>query len=143
MASFNLDDYELVEVRIKKFYTDHKDGRIHTDMFFNDGKRVVFKALLYVSDLLVSTGWAEEEKGDGYVNTTSHVENCETSAVGRALANYNYSGDKRPSREEMKKVQSAQPKQLANTPKAVTSGCTCGATGNYHRFDCPMYRKTK
>jgi len=49
-------------------------------------------------------GHAYEEKTDRGVNATSHVENCETSAIGRALANWTYQAGKRPSREEMQKV---------------------------------------
>jgi hypothetical protein len=68
-------------------------------------KEVVFKAELFNGDILLSTGWAFEREGDGMVNQTSHLENCETSAIGRALANITIHGDKRPSREEMEKVQ--------------------------------------
>jgi hypothetical protein len=60
---------------------------------------------------LRATGYAEEVRGEGNVNRTSHVENCETSAIGRALANLGYAGSdmtKRPSREEMQKVQRMQ-----------------------------------
>jgi hypothetical protein len=67
----------------------------------------VFKAELWLDDVLISTGWAEEVRGQGNVNKTSHVENCETGAVGRALANAGMAGgslEKRPSREEMSKV---------------------------------------
>ena len=104
--NFNINDYEPVEERIKRFYEDHNDGRILTELVFDDGKRVVFKSYLYIKDLVVSTGYAEETKDEGSpVNKVSHMENAETSAIGRALANYNYSGDKRPSREEMDKVE--------------------------------------
>jgi hypothetical protein len=107
MANFDLADYEPVESRIKRFYADHKDGGIRTELLSdaNDISTTVVKAYLYVNELLVSTGMAFERVGEGYVNKTSHLENCETSAIGRALANYNYSGDKRPSREEMEKVE--------------------------------------
>jgi hypothetical protein len=67
----------------------------------------VFKAQLWLDDVLIATGWAEEVRGQGNVNKTSHVENCETGAVGRALANAGMAGgslEKRPSREEMSKV---------------------------------------
>jgi hypothetical protein len=68
----------------------------------------VIRAELWLDDVCVATGYAEEVRGAGNVNRTSHVENCETSAVGRALANAGYAGsdvNKRPSREEMSKVQ--------------------------------------
>jgi hypothetical protein len=113
MANFNLDDYETVESRIKRFYSDHPDGAIHADLISDpsDLKVVVVKAYVYVGDRLVGTGLAFEKAGEGYVNKTSHLENCETSAIGRALANFNYSGDKRPSREEMQKA--SQPREVA------------------------------
>lgn len=117
MANFNLDDYETVESRIKRFYSDHPDGAIHADLISDpaDLKVVVVKAYVYVGDRLVGTGLAFEKAGEGYVNKTSHLENCETSAIGRALANFNYSGDKRPSREEMQK---------ASQPSEVPRGAT-------------------
>jgi hypothetical protein len=68
----------------------------------------VIRAELWLEDICIATGYAEEVRGSGNVNRTSHVENCETSAVGRALANAGYAGsdvNKRPSREEMSKVQ--------------------------------------
>lgn len=106
MANFNLDDYETVADRIKRFYKDNPDARILTDIAFDDGKRVVMKATLYKTheDVIWATGYAEEIRGEGFVNKTSAPENCETSAIGRALANANYAGDKRASREEMEKV---------------------------------------
>jgi hypothetical protein len=120
MGNFNLDDYEPVDSRIKKFYSDHKDGRIITQLVdCTEIKTVIFKAMIYIGDILKSTGYAMEEKGAGYVNKTSHLENCETSAIGRGLANMGYSGDKRPSREEMLKVAKGE-KVKAGSPKAGT-----------------------
>jgi hypothetical protein len=86
----------------------------------------VFKASLYVDGLLIATGYAEEHVTERGVNSTSHVENCETSAVGRALANAGFAGSdpsKRPSREEMTKVQRAggQPAQYGNKPAGVAT----------------------
>ena len=104
--AFNLDDYEPVEERIKRFYSDHEDGRILTELASDVNKLdiVVVKAFVYTGDTVVSTGLAFEISGAGFVNKTSHLENCETSAIGRALANFNYAGSKRPSKEEMEKV---------------------------------------
>jgi hypothetical protein len=67
------------------------------------------KAELWLGTTLVSTGWAEEIVGNSPVNKTSALENCETSAVGRALANFGFQGKNpsatRPSRNEMEKVE--------------------------------------
>lgn len=114
MANFNLNDYETVADRIKRFYKDHEDGRIITSIALDDGKRAVMKAALYVGETKVSTGYAEEIRGEGFVNKTSHLENAETSAIGRALANFNYAGDLRASREEMEKVNRMQVQEEQN-----------------------------
>ena len=105
-GNFNLDEYEPVEDRIRRFYADHNDGRIITDLRSSVDKpeTAIFIASVYIGEELKATGWAMEKEGVGYVNKTSHIENCETSAIGRALANFNYQGSKRPSREEMEKV---------------------------------------
>ena len=109
MANFDPADYETVDSRIKRFYADHPDGCIRTELLSNPNEigTAVVLAYLYTDhgEILRSTGMAFEQAGQGFVNKTSHLENCETSAIGRALANYNYSGDKRPSREEMDKTQ--------------------------------------
>jgi hypothetical protein len=107
-VGFNLDDYEPVAARLDRWLKDHPDGRVITDLVHYLQDVAVFKAELWLNNEIVATGWAEEVRGQGNVNRTSHVENCETGAVGRALANAGYAGSdvsKRPSREEMGKVQ--------------------------------------
>jgi hypothetical protein len=88
----------------------------------------VIRAELWLEDLCIATGYAEEVRGAGNVNRTSHVENCETSAVGRALANAGMAGtdvNKRPSREEMSKVQNTAPKmRITQSPSAKVDGVT-------------------
>lgn len=121
MAQFRLEDYEPVQDRIGKFYLKYPDGRIITHMHgFSDDGNIIFKATLYKSaeemsnDTILSTGWAHEKVDSSFVNKTSALENCETSAIGRALANIGLHGDKRPSKEEMQKVQNNQEKQIIN-----------------------------
>lgn len=110
MGNFNMQDYEPVQDRIGKFYAKYPDGRIITDLTDSSNGVFVFKATLYKSGedlmagIILSTGWAREVDGKGYVNQTSALENCETSSIGRALANIGLHGDKRPSREEMQKA---------------------------------------
>lgn len=105
---FNLQDYETVETRLAKFIEDYPDFRISTELesFAND--RFIVKAYIYrtyLDAVAFSTGLAEEKITDRGVNSTSALENCETSAIGRALANAGYAAKgKRPSREEMDKV---------------------------------------
>lgn len=109
MPKFNLQDYEPVEERLERFHKDYKEGRVITEMVGYTDERVVFKASLYRNfneEKPWATGYAEETRGQGgIVNDTSHLENCETSAIGRALANAGYAPKgQRPSREEMAKV---------------------------------------
>jgi len=105
---FNLADYETVEVRLEKFIKDYPDFRIATELEVVEKDRYIVKAYLFktTSDSLSwATGYAEEKITDRGVNSTSALENCETSAIGRALANAGYAAKgKRPSREEMTKV---------------------------------------
>jgi hypothetical protein len=105
--AFNLDDYEPVASRLDRFLKAHPDARVITDLVHYLSDVAVFKCELWIDGEIIATGWAEEIRGQGNVNKTSHVENCETGAVGRALANAGLSGSdytKRPSREEMGKV---------------------------------------
>jgi len=105
---FNLADYETVEVRLEKFIKDYPDSRIATELEVCDRDRYIVKAYIYkvAADTVAwTTGYAEEKVTDRGVNSTSALENCETSAIGRALANAGYAAKgKRPSREEMSKV---------------------------------------
>lgn len=105
---FNLADYEPVEVRLEKFINDYPSFRIATELEVVEATRYIVKAYLFkdVSDGVAwATGYAEETVSSRGVNQTSALENCETSAIGRALANAGYAPKgKRPSREEMSKV---------------------------------------
>jgi hypothetical protein len=110
---FNLADYETVEVRLEKFIKDYPDFRISTELEVCEKDRYIVKAYLFKDaqqSTAFSTGLAEEKVTDRGVNQTSALENCETSAIGRALANAGYAAKgKRPSREEMTKVVAAKP----------------------------------
>ena len=124
---FNLDDYEPVAVRHSRWLAQHPNGRTLTHMVSAPGADIcVIRAELWLEDICIATGYAEEVRGAGNVNRTSHVENCETSAVGRALANAGMAGtdvNKRPSREEMTKVQNTAPKmRITQAPSAKGDG---------------------
>lgn len=125
---FDLSQYETVEQRLAKFWEQYPNGQVFTSVHYYDENRVVFRAELYkdISDPRpVSTGHAEEVRDASPVNRTSHVENAETSAIGRALANYVFQSktSPRPSREEMAKVVRAQEKPADNFLVRFTDAC--------------------
>jgi len=108
-----LDNYEPVASRIQRFYEAHPNGAIHCEIVHDDGTRVVIKATVW-RDLAdprpAAVDYAEEMLTERGVNATSRIENCATSAAGRAisiaalgLAPSDWT--KKPSREEMAKVQ--------------------------------------
>jgi hypothetical protein len=109
---FNLDDYETVEERLIKFWKDHPDGQIHTKLVNSSATQYIVEASIYRTEADPrpwTTGLAEETVQGRGVNATSALENCETSAIGRALANAGYATKgKRASREEMSKVAATQ-----------------------------------
>jgi len=110
---FNLADYETVEVRLEKFIKDYPDFRIATELEVVEKDRYIVKAYLYktsTDSVAWTTGYAEEKVTDRGVNSTSALENCETSAIGRSLSAAGYAAKgKRPSREEMTKVVAQKP----------------------------------
>ena len=122
--AFNLEDYEPVASRLDRFLKAHPDARVITDLVHYMADIAVFKCELWLNDEVIATGWAEEIRGQGNVNKSSHVENAETSSLGRALANAGLSGSdftKRPSREEMAKVVRYEgDMKITGTPNAPT-----------------------
>jgi hypothetical protein len=118
MANFNLSDYETVEERIRRFYKDNPDGRILTDNITTLQDRQVgtwvTKSYIFLTaqdqerNLVKATGLAFEIDSSKGPQATSALEVCETSSIGRALANAGYSGNKRASRTEMEKVARGQ-----------------------------------
>ena len=83
-----LKDYIEVNVRIMKFYEKYPEGRILTEIVKWENEVIVMKATAYrdEKDIPAATGYAYEKEGSSFINKTSALENCETSAVGRCLA---------------------------------------------------------
>jgi hypothetical protein len=109
---FDLERYAPVARRITLFYERYPAGRIITTLVERDARAVIFRASVYrgADDLHpAATGWALEREGDGDVNAVACLENTETSAIGRALANLGFTASaERPSREEMLRVSRAR-----------------------------------
>jgi hypothetical protein len=126
--AFDLSNYETVEDRLVRFWAEHGPGaRVETCMMSYDGDSCIFRAEIYFKNsetVPTATGYAQEIRSDRGVNSTSFVENCETIAIGRALANCGYATHgKRPSREEMQKVERlATPQDTRANPVHIPQG---------------------
>jgi hypothetical protein len=105
---FNLADYETVETRLEKFWAKFPNGRIETKLIKYDGGQYIIWSAIYrdIADAVpFATGLAEETVQGRGVNSTSALENGETSSLGRSLANGGFAAKgKRASAEEMSKV---------------------------------------
>ena len=79
-------EYAEVNQRIKAFRMVYPQGMIETQMLSCENGVCVFKANVYEpTGVLLGTGHAYEKENSTFINKTSYIENCETSAVGRAL----------------------------------------------------------
>jgi hypothetical protein len=118
--AFNLDDYEPVEARLEKWHGIYPDGRIETEILEHTDTRFIVVCKLFKTEAdskPCASGVASETITDRGVNATSALENCETSAIGRALANAGFAAkNKRPSRSEMDKVNRAEFKPKYSAP---------------------------
>ena len=107
----SIEDYEPVPSRLARFWEKHPEGRVITKLLTFEGDRVIVQADIYFDredDRPVATDFAEEIRGSNNVNKTSFIENACTSAIGRALSDCDFASadwTKRPSREEMQKVE--------------------------------------
>ena len=105
MHSLNLhgNEYTQVQQRVEAFRKHVGTAySIHSEILVNDGKTVLIQANIQDKDgRVIATGLAEELRGSSNVNKTSPIENCETSAWGRALANLGLHGGKMASVEEI------------------------------------------
>ncbi len=119
-------EYAPVADRITLFYERFPEGRIITELVARDEREVTFRAAVYrsASDCEpAATGWAAEREGDGDINTVACLENTETSAIGRALANLGFTASaQRPSAEEMAKVSRARARLARRGVDARESG---------------------
>ena len=115
MADIDLQNYEPVDERIARFKADHPNFRVLTEES-HEGEpgatRWIVKASIWRdaenTGMPDGTGYAFEIDGRGMTQRTAALETCETSAIGRALANLGYAGNRKVTREEMIKPAVAQ-----------------------------------
>lgn len=79
-------EYAEVNQRIKAFRMCYPNGTITTEIVSLENGVVTMKAVVMNEDgVIIGTGYAQEKENSTFINKTSYIENCETSAVGRAL----------------------------------------------------------
>jgi len=141
----SIEDYEPVQSRFSRFIewseTQEQFFSVISELLSAPGDDIcVMKTTILCDGVVVATGHAEEIRNQGNVNKTSSLENCETSSLGRCLSNFpmhNFCGtslDKRPSREEMQKVQRGdvnitQPSDLASEKQQNMIRAVCKSMG--------------
>jgi hypothetical protein len=142
-AKMSIEDYEPVASRLARFWEKHPEGRVITKLITFEGDRVIVQADIYVDredDRPIATDFAEELRGSNNVNKTSHIENACTSAIGRALSDADFASStdwtKRPSREEMQKVERmsgdthiTEPSNLASEKQLNMIRAVCKSMG--------------
>lgn len=95
-------EYRTVALRVSEFREKCPDWTISTDLVLADAEKVVMKAAILTPEgVLLGTGYAEEYRESSNINKTSALENCETSAIGRALAACGYAGSEYASADEV------------------------------------------
>lgn len=108
-------EYQTVALRVKNFREVHPDWELSTEIIKADDKVVIMQARIYNQDgKCISTGHAEEFRTSSQINSTSALENAETSAIGRALAAAGWGGTEFGSANE---VQNAIHQQSKPAPK--------------------------
>jgi len=129
MTQFNLDNYETVKERKQRFYADYPDGRLITEIVLLEKDHVVIKGIVYRNKedqkdgCPCGVGHAEEFKGQGgFANKHAWTENCDESAIGRALDQAGYSGNGKCSKEEIQKVQREEKKAEQKPEQKNTAG---------------------
>ena len=143
------DEYDQVEDRLAKFWENNPDGRIYTEhlSISPDHQSIVVRASIYkdIEDINpVATGIAQDQQGPKGANITSWIENAETSAIGRGLANwFGYTAKARPSVTEMQKVENLQGNAGQQVAKQVTKSVAKTSNSNSYTPPQSVQKKTE
>ena len=110
-------EYMTVALRVQKFREAHPEWELSTEIIKADEKVVIMQARIYTENgKCIATGHAEEFRASSQINSTSALENCETSAIGRALSAAGWGGAEFASANE---VQNAIHQQKNNSSEFV------------------------
>ena len=125
MARFDMSQYSTVAERLDLFWKRFPEGRIHTEIVHFEDQQIIIKASVWTDrddPMPVTVDYAEERPDTSPVNKVSHIENCATSAIGRAISDLGgeFTGTKRPSREEMEKVERHQARDWVTEADAMS-----------------------
>ncbi len=93
--------YTSVATRVEIFRRYFPEASLETEIIHDDELRIVLKSVISMSGSIIATGYAEELRGAGKINSTSALENCETSSIGRALAAMGIHGGEYASHNEV------------------------------------------
>ena len=122
--------YSTVASRVEAFRKFFPLATIETTLIHDDENRVVIQAKILVDDRLIATGYAEELRGDGWINTTSALENAETSAIGRGLSAVGLMGGEYASSFEVGNAISGQQQLQQNNAKSRNAHQTANMPNN-------------
>ncbi len=122
--------YTQVSTRLAVFRKHFPDASISTVLIHDDDQRVVIQAKIKIGENIISTGVAEEYRGDGWINATSALENAETSSIGRALAGLSLSGNEYASANEVSNAVNQQQHLQNNNANNTRSAATTPSPNN-------------
>jgi aminopeptidase N len=109
-------EYQTVALRVQKFREEHPDWEISTEIIEANEKLVIMQARIYNTECrCIATGHAEEFRAASQINSTSALENAETSAIGRALAAAGWGGTEFASANEVQNAIHQQNKKVDST----------------------------
>jgi hypothetical protein len=112
--------YSTVNERLKHLLQYFPEARFNEEILLHDNERVIVKTELYIGDTIFSVGTAEEWRNSSFINKTSALENCSSSALGRCLAAFGLSGSEYASAEELVNALNNQNTNTQSTTKKVS-----------------------
>jgi hypothetical protein len=119
-------EYETVASRVQRFRTAHPDWQIYTEIIVADNDKVIMRCdICDNTGTHIASGHAEEVRAATQINRTSALENCETSAIGRALAGAGFGGTEFASANEVQNAIAQQAKPVKSNPAAEAKMLAC------------------